>query len=162
MAGKRIEGKMLLVGFDEKYFDCQSSASLTITRNTTETDACKPINGDSFDEGGWAENSSSSRTWTISMSGAVFNEVATGATSTNNLGIIEKMLNGDGQVEVVYRTNSALGAGYMYTGTAIVTSYTENADVEGNASFDVEFLGTGAPVMTPITESSLQRLDDEG
>lgn len=161
MAGKRIEGKMLLVGFDEKYFDCQSSASLTITRNTTETDACKPINGD-VDEAGWTETTSSSRTWTISMSGAVFNEVATGATSTNNLGIIEKMLNGDGQVEVVYRTNSALGAGYMYTGTAIVTSYTENADVEGNASFDVEFQGTGALVMTPITEGSLQRLDDEG
>lgn len=149
MAIKKVEGKMLLMGIGDKFFDCQTSVTINIVQNTSENEVCKPTNGD-VASADWVEYTVNSKGWDTSMTATVFNEIVTSADSANNFDLVNELLTGEGRVQVVFRTNSSLGAGYILSGEAIITNYSETGDVEGNANYDVQFQGTGPLVETIV------------
>ena len=141
-----IAGKLLGIKIDDLWIDCQTSANLTITTNTSEAEACKPADG-TAETLTWVENQATSKTWSMSVSGQAFNVVVT--STINNLGIVDKLITGDAVVEVAFQTNSsAEGAQIIYEGTGILTNFSLDAEVEGNATYTVDITGSGALTST--------------
>ena len=154
MAGA-LQGKLIGVKVNGTYIRCQTDGTLAITVNTTDDDPCKPTETETTNGSSWTTHTVGSKGWTISVTGKTFADVLTGFI--DNSEIAGLMITGDPSVEVTFQTIKTTDYDYtnvfVYEGTGTLTSFTQNAPIEGDATYDLEITGNGALTYTetPVT-----------
>ena len=153
MAGA-LQGKLIGVKIEGDYIRCQTDGTLAITVNTTDDDACKPTETDTTNGASWTTHSVDSKAWTVSVTGKTFADSVTGAI--DNSGIAALML-GNPSVEMTFQTIKTTDYDFpnifVWEGTGTLTSFTQNAPIDGDATYDLEITGNGALTYTetPVT-----------
>jgi hypothetical protein len=144
-----LPGKLLKVTVNGLVLRCQTDATLTLTANLTEDDACKPENDDADAGASWITRTVDSKDWTISFSAKAFADNIAGS----NIDLVPLWINGDLSVEVQFLTNPSQTTypyGFVIEGSGIMNSLTFNAPVAGSATYDTEISGNGPLTYTPV------------
>lgn len=143
MAGERLSGKLLSVTIDGDFVQCQTDATLSITTNTSESAACKPMPGESTTGSIWLTNNVDSKTWEITLTAASFAD----AVQMNNADIADKLITGTPIAQVQFATTQTTDYAYdqilVYSGEGIITNFTMNAPADGESTYDVTIIGNG-------------------
>lgn len=154
MAGV-LQGKLIGVKVNGSFLRCQTDATLAITVNTTDDDPCKPTPTDTTNGASWTTHSVSTKTWTVSVTAKAFADQVTGVL--DNSDIANLMITGDPSVEMTFQTIKTTDYDYpsvfLYEGTGTLTSFTHNAPIDGESTYDLEITGNGALTYTetPVT-----------
>lgn len=154
MAGE-LQGKLIGVKINGSYIRCQTDATLSITQDVTDNDPCKPTEEEATNGASWAGHTAGTKSWTISVTAKTFADVAAGTLDNSDIAAL--MITGDNSVEVTFQTirttDYAFASVFLYEGTGTLTSFTHNAPVDGDSTYDLEITGNGALTFeeTPVT-----------
>ena len=145
MAGV-LQGKLIGVKIGGSYLRCQTDATLAITVDTTDDDPCKPSESDSTNGASWVTHTVSTKKWTVSVTAKAFVDQVTGVIDNSDIAAL--MITGDPSVEMTFQTIKTTDYDYtktfIYEGTGTLTSFTVNAPIAGESTYDVEITGNGA------------------
>lgn len=150
MASNKVPGSIIGVLIGGEWYRCQTDATLNLTVNVTEEDACKPEPGD---EAGadvpWIERTADSRDWNIDFSAGLMRN----SLEAGNPDIARLIVDGDIDVEVQFVTREGQtksDVDFIYSGSGILTGFTLNAPVTGSATTDTSIVGNGPLTYTKI------------
>jgi len=137
------------------WLDCQVDATLNLTTETEEEDACKPSPDEIATTGDvpFGDFTASKRIWDISVS----QKIVKGIFEAAGIDIADLWVQGLLTVQVEFMTNpnqEVFAYDIMYSGSAIITGYTLNAPETGAATADITFQGTGAITRTVVPRTS--------
>lgn len=151
MAGA-LQGKLLGVKINGNYIRCQTDATLAIAISTSDEEGCKPTETEATNSQSWGTNKVNSKSWTLSVTAKTFADVVSGTVSNSE--IANAMITGTPSVEVSFQTIKTSDYSFpnifIYEGTGTLTSFTVNAPIEGNGTYDLEITGNGALTYTEI------------
>lgn len=154
MASNKVPGSIIGVRYGGVWMKCQTDATLNLTVNVTEEDACKPDSTTPDAAGGsWVERSVDSRDWDISFSQNLMrNSLAALNPDTAKLII-------DGNVDVQVEFMTQIGQtksdfDFIYAGSGILTGFTLNAPTSGVATMDSTIAGNGPLTYTRVPATS--------
>lgn len=153
MASNKVPGNIIGVTFGGVWYRCQTDATLNLTVNVTEEDACKPEPGDEIaGDIPWVERTADSRDWSIDFSANLMRN----SLAASNPDIGKLIVDGDVDVEVQFMTRvgqTKSDYDFVYSGSGIVTNFTMNAPVTGGATTESTVSGNGALtyVIAPVT-----------
>lgn len=148
-----LQGKLMATTINGEFPECQSSATMTLTVNTEQSDPCKPAPGQSSNEADWDKPTVSSKTGTVDFSAKTFAD----NTVFNQNDIADLIIEGDAKVQWQFATTQTDDYGHpvvwVYSGEGIITSLTVNGEVTGDGTYDTSIIMYGKPtkVVTPIT-----------
>jgi hypothetical protein len=154
MAGV-LQGKLVGVKVNGSYIRCQTDATLTITTNVTDDDPCKPTETDTTNSASWVTHSIDTKAWTVSVTAKAFADTVAGLLDNSDIAAL--MITGDPSVEMTFQTIQTTDYDYasifVYEGTGTLISFTHNAPVAGESTYDLEITGNGALTFeeTPVT-----------
>lgn len=153
MAGQVLPGSVIGITINGEELQCELESSLSITINTTETEACKPATSEAYKSATWTDASVDSKTWEITFSAKAFaDEVA-----FNNLDMVDLLVNGDPIVEVQFATKQHPDYDFdeiaVFTGTGVLSLDDWTAPSEGESTYSGTIIGKGQPTFTrePVT-----------
>lgn len=154
MATNTVQGKLMGVTIGGEWADCQTDATLTITKTLTTPDPCKPAPGESSSAGGWDMPTVETKNYELSFSAKTFAE-----TSGFSLAeVTAQFLTSDEPVEWVFQTNDELTdynhpTTLVYSGEGLLSSLTVNAPSAGESTYDTTITGYGEPSFekVPVT-----------
>jgi len=150
-----LQGKLIGVKVNGNFIRCQTDATLNIIINTTEDEPCKPTEEQSTNEAAWITRTVDTKDWNVSVTAKSFADAVSGFIDNSDIATL--MVVGDPNVEMTFQTIRTTDYNYasifVYEGTGILTSFTQNAPEEGQATYDLEISGNGALTFeeTPIT-----------
>lgn len=153
MAGVLL-GKLIGVKINGSYIRCQTDATLTITTNVTDDDPCKPTEQETTGGASWVTHSIDTKAWNVSVTAKAFADQAAGLLDNSD---IAALMIGNPSVEMTFQTIQTTDYDYasifVYEGTGTLTSFTHNAPVAGESTYDMEITGNGALTFeeTPVT-----------
>lgn len=152
MAGT-LPGKLIGVKVNGTYIRCQTDATLTITIETTDDEPCKPTEADTTNGASWGSHSVGTKNWNVSVTGKTFADTVAGFI--DNSAIAGLMITGDPSVEITFQTIKTtdydFDKTFIYEGTGTLSSFTQNAPIDGDATYDLEVTGNGALTYTEAT-----------
>src|SRR3546814_443336 len=140
MAG--ISGKLLRVKFGDKYIQCQLDATLNMTVNTTEDEACKPSGETPETSTSWITNTVDSQGWNISVNAQAF--LDTVGTELTQADILELMVDGNLEGEAEFLSTPGqhnYPEDQLFEGTVLISDFSLNAPASGKANYDLSLLG---------------------
>lgn len=155
MAGV-LQGKLIGVRVNGSNIRCQTDATLAITIDTTDNGDCKPLEAQSTNSNSWITHTVSTKKWTISVSAKSFVDQVTGALDNGDIALM--LTAGTPEVEIVFQTTRTVDYDFdhifIYEGTGTITSFTQNAPIFGQSTYDLEVTGNGALTYTIIDITS--------
>lgn len=149
MAG--ISGKLLRVKFADKYLKCQLDATLNLTVNTTEDEACKPDGDTPETSASWVSNTVDSQGWNISVNSQAFLDAVDDQLTQAD--ILELMVEGNLEGEVEFLSTPGqhnYPEDQLFEGTVLISNFSLNAPSSGVANYDLDLIGQGQPTFTRI------------
>jgi len=145
MAGV-LPGKLIGVKVNGTSIRCQTDATLAITVNTTDDDPCKPTEADTTNGASWTTHTVSTKGWTVSVTAKAFADQVTGVLDNSDIAAL--MITGDPSIEMTFQTIKTtdydFAKTFIYEGTGTLTSFTHNAPIDGESTYDLEITGNGA------------------
>ena len=143
MASNKVPGSIIGVRFGGVWLRCQTDATLNLTVNVTEEDACKPDAEDAISgDIPWVERSVDSRDWNIDFS----QNLMRNSLAASNPDIAQYIIDGEVEVEVEFMTRPGQEKSdydFIYSGSGIITGFTLNAPATGTATTDSTVVGNG-------------------
>lgn len=151
MAGV-LQGKLIEVRVNGSNVRCQTDSTLSITIDTSDDDACKPTEADSTNGSSWITHNVTTKKWTISVSAKAFADQVSGRI--DNSDIVNMLTTGTPNVEITFQTTRTLDYDFnnifLYEGSGTITSFTHNAPISGESTYDLEVIGNGALTYTVV------------
>ncbi len=150
-----LQGKLIGVKVNGEYIRCQTDATLNIVINTSEDEPCKPTEDQATNAAAWITRTVDTKDWNVSVTAKSFADEVSGMIDNSDIAAL--MIEGDPNVEMTFQTIRTTDYNYasifVYEGTGILTSFTQNAPEAGQATYDLEISGNGALTFeeTPIT-----------
>lgn len=146
MATNVLQGSVLGVRIGDNWIRCQTDATLTLTKNLTTPDPCKPAPGESAASGKWNQPVVETKEWSIDFSAKTFADTTADGYSLSY--VTQQFLQNDDPVEVVFQTNDELTdysapLSLLYTGEGLLSSLTVNAPGTGESTYDTTITGVG-------------------
>lgn len=144
MAGA-ISGKLLAFTVNGIKIRCQTDGNITITKDVTTDDPCK-------DDGGWSTGNVTNKSWTGSFSAKAFLD----DIQSNQLDVIDLMLNGDDPVEIEFLTTPGdhnFPIDVVLSGEAFLNNFSWDAPANATSTYTVDITGNGqlTKVEIPVT-----------
>lgn len=150
MAVNNVPGNIIGVRAQGIYLPCQVDATLNLTANVTEDDACKP---DPDDEASgdipWVTRTIDSRDWSIDFSQKLLRT----SLALANPDFGQLFVDGDLEIDVEFMTmpgQTKSNYDFLYAGSGILTGFTVNAPVTGAATTDATISGNGPLTYTKV------------
>lgn len=145
-----VPGSIIGVTIGGVWYKCQTDATLSLTVNVTEEDACKPDEGDVVSgDIPWIYRSAESRDWEISFSSNLMRN----SLAAENPDIAKLIVDGDVDASVEFMTRAGQTKSdfdFVYAGTGIISGFTMNAPVTGSATTESTISGNGPLTYTTV------------
>lgn len=142
MAGP-IAGNLIAVTVNGQKLRCQTAGTLTITVNTTTAAACKPDDATPPESASWVTATADSRAWNITCSMKAFLD----DLQLSGHDVAALIIANTPNVEVEFGSTAGqhdFPEDIVYSGPAIVSSWSFAAPGTGEATHDMTFTGNGA------------------
>ena len=156
MADSKIPGSVFGVMIGSKFLQCQAESTLNTTVNVSEDELCKDFSGTSgADAIPFVTRTADSRDWSIDVNGSLLKDSFAAANADIDLGKL--FIDGAVYVDsVFFRTaigQDAVDHDVIYSGPAILTSFSLTAGTTGANTTSATFTGNGAltRTVTPVT-----------
>jgi len=153
MADGKLTGNIFGVQVNGEWLDCQTSATLNTTVNVSEDAPCKVLDGTGDASGiPFVTRTADSRDWSIDVDGSLLRDSMVSANADIDLGKL--FVDGDVYIDAVYfrtaigQTQSDVDA--IYSGPAILTSFSITAPDTGAATTSTTFTGNGTLTRTTV------------
>lgn len=146
MADSKIPGNVFGVQIGSVFLPCQTTATLNMTVNVSEDDPCKVLDGSAGGGIPYVTRTADSRDWSIDVDSSLLRDSMAAANADTDLG----QLFVDGTVaidNVLFRTainQEASDVDVIYSGPAILTSFSISAPATGANTTSATFSGNGA------------------
>lgn len=153
MAGQVLPGAVMGITINGSELQCELESALSITINTSEAEACKPLTSEAYKGATWADQTVDRKTWEITGSAKAFAD----AVEFNNLDLVDLLVNGNPIVEVQFYTKQHTDYDFdqiaVFTGTGILSLDDWTAPAEGESTYSFTITGKGEPtfVRTNVT-----------
>lgn len=157
MNTKNLEGRLIGITINGDYYNCQTTADLTLGTSLTKNPVCKPSPTGSLSVP-WETSNIDSQNWAITFSAQSFLDSISGTKNNNDL--LELIISGNLNVDVEFLTSDALTTeeGYdhdfIFEGPGILATVKVNAPGTGGSTYDVTITGNGAPTFTLIPSTT--------
>lgn len=143
MASNKVPGSIIGLRIGGVWLRCQTDATLNLTVNVTEEDACKPDAGDpEASDIPWVERTVESRDWSMDFS----TNLMRNSLAASNPDVAKMIVDGDVEVEVEFITRPGQTKSdndFIYAGSGIITGFTLNAPQTGVATTDSTIVANG-------------------
>lgn len=144
-----IPGKAFLIRFMGILFECNTDLNFSDSANTETTDACKPSPEDDWEDASYQTPTVSDKSWTADgtfkvTDGVINNQVSVLNTiKVGTRGTLEIFTNVDSP-------NSPVGLDMVILGDAILTEFSLGAPQDGEATYNLSFVGYGGYTVTAV------------
>lgn len=157
MNTQNLEGRLIGVTIGGNYYNCQTTADLTLGTSLTKNPICKPNPNGSVSIA-WETSTVDSKNWQITFSAQSFLDSIIGYKNNNDL--LELFIAGDLQVDVEFLTSANLtdtenyDHDFVFEGSGLLTTVKVNAPAQGGSTYDVTITGNGTPTFTLIPSTT--------
>lgn len=151
-----LPGRLIGITLDGSYYNCQTTADLTLGTSLTKNPICKP-NPSGTTSISWETSNVDSKNWQLTFSAQSFLDSITGTKNNNDL--LTKFITGNLKVEAQFLTSAALTTeenfdhDFLFEGAGLLTTIKVNAPSTGGSTYDVTITGSGDPtfILIPAT-----------
>lgn len=157
MNTQNLEGRLIGVTIGGNYYNCQTTADLTLGTSLTKNPVCKP-SPTGTNSIPWETSNIDSQNWAITFSAQTFLDSIEGTKNNNDL--LELIVAGNLIAEVQFLTSSTLTEAenydhdFLFEGSGILATVKVNAPGTGGSSYDVTITGNGQPTFTLVPSTT--------